>query len=507
MLQQIGTSALRWPGGSTSDGYHWASDPSGNATFQNLATNLGAQVFTTINYGSGTPAEAAAWVLMANQTNQCGFQYWEIGNECYGSWENDTHAIPHDPYTYATNAVACIQQMKAAYPAVPIKIGVVVVPGEGSYSNNATHFAVNPRTGTTNYGWTPIVLSVMNSLGVTPDFLIYHDYPQYTSSGWTYYSGSPDSDPLLLQVAENPSPSNWSDWVSAAADLRQQIIDYIGTSGGNIELCVTENNGDAGAMGRQSTSLVNALYLADSTSALMKTEFRSYIWWDLHNGYETDGNFDPTIYGWRSNGDYGILSGANSPYPTFYAEKLLQHFARPGDTVLAASSDNLLLSAYAVRRTNGALTLLVINKDMTTNLTAQVALTNFVPWSTASLLSYGIPQDQAAETNGAAALQDLAGGSYPSAAASFNYTFAPLSLTLFTFAPGAATLAVQTVQPGQVQLLLQGQPGTPYVIQSSPDLLNWNSVATNILTGSSVSIPVPVLPGAATQFFRAVWQP
>ena len=508
MLQQIGTRALRWPGGSTSDGYHWASDPSGNATFQSLATNLGAQVFTTINYGSGTPAEAAAWVLMANQTNHCGFQYWEIGNECYGSWENDTHAIPHDPYTYATNAVACIQQMKAAYPAVPIKIGVVVVPGEGSYSNNATHFAVNPRTGTTNYGWTPIVLSVMKSLGVTPDFLIYHDYPQYTSSGWTFYSGSADSDPLLLQVAENPSPSNWSDWSSAATDLRQQITDYIGAGGGSsIELCVTENNSDAGAMGRQSTSLVNALYLADSISALMKTEFRSYIWWDLHNGYETDGNFDPTIYGWRPNGDYGILNSANSPYPTFYAEKLLENFARPGDSVLVSSSDNLLLSAYAVRRTNGALTLLVINKNMTTNLNTQIALTNFVPWSTASLLSYGIPQDQAAETNGAPALQDLAGASYPSAAVNFSYNFAPLSLTLFTFAPGPATLAVQTVQSGQTQLLLQGQPGTPYVIQISPDLLNWSSVATNSLTGSSASVPVPVPPGANLQFFRAVWQP
>jgi alpha-N-arabinofuranosidase len=507
MLQQIGTRALRWPGGSTSDGYHWASDPAANATFQSLATNLGAQVFTTINYGSGTPAEAAAWVRMANQTNHCGFQYWEIGNECYGSWENDTHAIQHDPYTYATNAVACIQQMKSAYPAMPIKIGVVVVPGEGSYSNNATHFAVNPRTGSTNYGWTPIVLSVMNSLGVTPDFLIYHDYPQYTPSGWTFYSASPDSDPLLLQVAENPSPSNWSDWGSAATDLRQQITDYIGTgTGGGIELCVTENNSDAGAMGRQSTSLVNALYLADSTSALMKTEFRSYIWWDLHNGYETDGNFDPTIYGWRPNGDYGILNAANSPYPTFYAEKLLQNFARPGDSVLTASSDNLLLSAYAVRRTNGALTLLVINKDMTNNLAAQVALTNFVPWSTASLLSYGIPQDQAAETNGAPVLQDLAGGSYPSAA-NFNYTFAPLSLTLFTFAPGAATVAVQSVQSGQVQLLLQGQPGTPYVIQTSRDLLNWSSVATNTLIGSSASVPVPVPPGASSQFFRAVWQP
>jgi hypothetical protein len=201
------------------------------------------------------------------------------------------------------------------------------------------------------------------------------------------------------------------------------------------------------------------------------------------------------------------LSGTNSPYPTFYAEKLLQNFARPGDTVLAASSDDLLLSAYAVRCTNGALTLLVINKNMTVNLTAQIALTNFVPWSTATLLSYGIPQDQAAQTNGAAALQDLAAGSYTVAATNFDYTFAPLSLTLFTFAPGPATVAVQSVQTGQVQLLLQGQSGVPYIIQSSPDLLNWSSVSTNTLTGGSTNVPVPVPPGATTQFFRAVWLP
>jgi hypothetical protein len=506
-LQEIGCTALRWPGGSTSDAYDWASDPSGNGIFQNLATNLGAQVFTTINYGTGTPAEAAAWVRMANQTNHCNFKYWEVGNECYGSWETDDHAVPQDPYTYATNAVVCIQLMKAAYPAVPIKVGVVVVPGEGSYANNQLHYAINPRTGTTNYGWTPIVLSVMKSLGVTPDFLIYHDYPQYTSSGWTFYAGSPDSDPLLLQVADNPSPSDWSDWASAAANLRQQITDYIGTVGSNIELCVTENNSDAGAMGRQSTSLVNALYLADSTASLMKTEFRSHLFWDLHNGQETDGDFDPTIYGWRTYGDYGILSGANSPYPTFYAQKLMKSFARPGDNVLAASSDNLLLTDYAVRRTNGALTLLVINKDMTNKLTAQIALTNFVPWSAATLLSYGIPQDQAAETNGAAAAQDLAAGSFSTAAPGFNYTFAPLSLTLFTFAPGPATIAVQSVKPGQVQLQLRGQPGTPYVIQTSPDLDNWSSVATNSLTGTSTNVTFPVSPGTPEQLFRAVWQP
>ncbi len=505
LLQQIGCTALRWPGGSTSDTYHWASDLSGNATFRNLATNLGAQVFTTINYGSGTASEATAWVRSANQTNHCNFKYWEIGNECYGSWENDTHAVKWDPYTYATNAVTCIQQMKAAYPAVPIKVGIVVVPGEGSYSNNATHFAINPRTGTTNFGWTPIVLSQMKSLGVLPDFLIYHFYYQYTS-GWAPYSPSPDSDPLLLQVAGNPSPLDWADWASAAADLRQQITDYIGTSGANIELCVTENNSDAGTMGRQSTSLVNALYLADSTSQLMKTEFRSYIWWDLHNG-ASSGNFDPTLYGWRSSGDYGILDGANVPYPTFYAEKLLQSFARPGDSVLNGTSDNLLLSAYAVRRTNGALTMLIINKHLTTNLTGQIVLTNFVPSTTATIQSYGIPQDQAAQNNGPAASQDIATNSTP-ASSNFSYVFPPLSLTLFTFSPGPSILSVLQVQPTQLQLQLQAQSGT-YVVQRSTDLSSrsWNPVSTNALTGSSTTINIPVSPGAPVQFYRAVWQP
>ncbi len=507
LLQQAGYKALRWPGGSTSDEYHWADDASGNATFQNVATNLGAQVFTTVNYGTGTPAEAAAWVLSANKTNHCGFKYWEIGNECYGTWETDSNAVPHDPYTYANAAIAFIQQMKAAYPTVPIKVGIVVAPGENSYSNNAPHFAVNPRTGVTNYGWTPIVLSQMASAGVLPDFLIHHFYWQYTTYGWILSAGSADSDALLLQVAGNPSPLNWSDWASAAADLRQQITDYIGPAGTNIELCVTENNSDAGAMGRQSTSLINGLYLADSTGQLMKTEFRSYLWWVMHDGDETAGDFDPTLYGWRQEGGYGILDNSNNPFPTYYTEKLLQYFGRPGDSVLNGASDSLLLSAYAVRRTNGALTMLVINKDMTNNLNAHIALTNFAPASTAMIQSYGIPQDQAAEDNAAASLQDIATTTFMAADTNFNYTFPPLSLTLFTFAPAPSALSVMGIQPGQVKLLLRGQPGTPYVIQGSSDLKAWTPVSTNRLVGSSLNVTIPTTTGLSRQFYRAVWEP
>ena len=506
-LKEAGCLALRWPGGSSSDAYHWDDDPAGNAIFMNVATNLGAQVFTTVNYGTGTPGEAAAWVRSANLTNQCGFRYWEIGNECYGSWETDSNIVAHDPYTYATNAVAFIQQMKAAYPGFPIKVGIVVAPGEGSYSNNATHFAINPRTGTTNYGWTPIVMSQMASLGVLPDFLIYHFYWEYTPYGWSLAAGSPDSDPLLLQVAGNPSPLNWSDWASAAANLRQQISDYIGSTGTNIELCVTENNSDAGAMGRQSSSLINGLYLADNVGQLMKTEFRAYLWFDMHDSGETAGDFDPTLYGWRQEGGYGVLSMSNTPYPTFYAEKLLQYFARPGDSVVNGTSDNLLLSTYAVHRTNGALTVLVINKDMTTNLNAQVIITNFVPWRTATIQSYGIPQDQAAEKNASASLQDIAMTNLTAASTNFSYSFPPLSLTLFTFAPSQSILFVSGIQPGQVNLLLQGQPATPYVIQSSSDLKAWTSVSTNTLLGNTLNLTLSVSSWPPVQFYRAIWQP
>jgi alpha-L-arabinofuranosidase len=506
MLREMGCLALRWPGGSTSDQYDWTSDAGGNSTFRYIATNLGAQVFTTVNYGTGTASEAAAWVLSANKTYNCGFKYWEIGNECYGGWETDDHAIPHDPYTYATNAVAYIQQMKAAYPAVPIKVGVVVVPGEQSYANNENHFAVNPRTGATNYGWTPIVLSEMNRLGVLPDFLIYHFYWQYTTSGWTFYTASPDSDPLLLQVSGNPCPLAWTDWASAASSLRQQIDDYIGAAGTNIELCVTEINSDAGAMGRQSTSLVNALYLADSTGQLMKTSFRSHLWWDLHNGSETDGDFDPTIYGWRTNGDYGLLNAANAPYPTFYAQQMLRYFARPGDAVLNGTSDNPLLSAYAVHRANGALTLLVINKDMATNLTGQLALTNFSPWTTATIQSYGIPQDLAAGPGAGPESPGIATSSYSPAGTNFTYEFPPLSLTLFTFVPGPPGLLALGIQPGQLQLLLKGQSGTPYVVQSSLDLIGWIPVNTNTLAGNTATINIPIPTNSTGQYYRAVWQ-
>jgi hypothetical protein len=227
----------------------------------------------------------------------------------------------------------------------------------------------------------------------------------------------------------------------------------------------------------------------------------------LRNGSDTSGDFDPSLYGWRTNGDLGIIGDANTRYPTFYAFKLMQYFARPGDTVLNATSDYFLLSSYAARKADGALALLVINKDSSANLAAQITLTNFIPSSSAIVRSYGIAQDEATRNNSPIpGAQDISTNDV-FAGAQFTHSFPPYSLTLFTFAPAPARLSALLPQPGQFVLQLQGQPGTPYIVERSPDLSAWTLVSTNTLAGSVLSLTNAISPGASQQFWRAVWQP
>jgi hypothetical protein len=500
VLKDMGMLVLRYPGGSRSDDYHWFNNKSvtDNLTwatafnnFVHVATNLGAQAFITVNYGTGTATEAANWVRNANVTNHLGFKYWEVGNELYGSWEVDSNAVPHDPYTYGVRAVDYIQQMKAADPTV--KVGVVAVTGEDNYANYTTHPATNPRTGQVHNGWTPVMLTTMKNLGVLPDFIIHHVYPQ-NSSG--------ESDPLLLQSAKI--------WPTDAADLRQQLQDYLGAQHTNVELICTENNSISSGVGKQTVSLVNALYLADSFGQLSKTEFNGLVWWAIRNGQETTGNNDPTLYGWRTNGsgqflgDCGMLIGASTRYPAAYAAKLLQFLARPGDTVIGAVSDYQLLSTYAVRGTNGSLGVLVINKDAAATFNAQIAVAGFSPHSNAVLRSYGIPQDSAAKSG--IGPQDIATTAFAGAGTNFNYSFPPYSLTLFALSPSGPKLVAMPSVPGQVVFQLQGQSSVPYVLQSSSNLSTWISVKTNTLAGSSQNF-TNAMPPAGLQFWRAVWLP
>lgn len=446
-LSAMGTGAVRFPGGSSSDSYNWQTDrsvtspsfqwASSAATFASVTQAQGAQAFVTVNYGSGTPQQAAAWVayyngstsgtaplgvdtsgtnwqtvgywasiraaaplatndgynfLRASHPAPYGIKYWEIGNECYGSWEYDLHGasgsgltgVAYDPYTYAQSFASFSKQMLAVDPT--IHVGAVAVTGEDSYGIG-THGIANPYEGNTVHtGWTPVMLATMKSLGVTPQFMIYHCYPQGAGS---------ENDAVLLQAGSS-IPSD-------AANLRQMITDYGAASGTSIELDVTELNSVSSNPGKQSTSLVNGLFMADAIGNLAQTEFNACTWWALRNGTDTGGNNSSQLYGWREYGDYGVLASgdlsgvpANSPYPTFYAAELLTNWGRGGDAVVSATSGYGLLSVYAARVVDGSLALLVINKDPSANLPAQIALDNFTPGSSsAPVYWYGEANDLA----------------------------------------------------------------------------------------------------------------
>jgi alpha-L-arabinofuranosidase len=493
LVRAAGVRIIRVPGGSNSDEYHWTTNKSlanswtwatGFDGFTRLITGVGTKAFVTTNYGTGTPQEAAAWVAYANanptapdvpigsdgktdwltaghwaglraslplatddglnflrigSTAPLGIQYWEIGNEVYGSWETDQQAVAHDPYTYAVRAKDYISMMKAVDPT--IAVGVVATTGEDGYANNTSHPATNPRTGATHNGWTPVLLTTLKSRGATPDFLIYHRYDQNPGK---------ESDASLLQSSAT--------WPSDAADLRGQLNDYLGTSAAApVELLVTEHNSVSSNPGKQSTSLVDGLFLADSFGALLNTEFKASTWWALRNGPPSDpsgnlsGNNSAALYGWRNYGDYGWLStphtGASTSYyekyPTYYAMKLVSYFAAGGDTVLSTTSDNTLLAVYAVKRA-GNLRLLVVNKDPSSTLNANIALSGFTPPAQANSYTYAIANDNAAKP-GATGCADITGASLNVAGATFSASFPPYSMTVLLL--GGPAIALSTATP------------------------------------------------------------
>ncbi len=416
-IRQMGIGILRFPGGSTSDGYHWEAGINGKNgrpshpnfdDFAQVAKGADTQAMITVNYGSGTASEAAAWVKYSNITRHYGFKYWEIGNECYGGWEEDKHKIPHDPYTYASEAAKYITEMKAADPT--IKVGVVVETGEDAYANNKDHAAINPVTGVTHYGWTPVVLSTMKALHVLPDFLIYHRYEQAPHH---------ESDAALLQDAKT--------WNKDAANLEMMKRDYLGSAGKKIQIVCTENNSVYSNPGKQTTSLVNALYLADSVGNLLKSPFRTWIWWDLRNGVDTSNNLSSSLYGWRPYGDYGVLQLNRDEYPTFYAFRMLKHFARGGDRIVDAVSSTDMVGAFACLRKNGDLALLLINKSPNNILRDHVELRAFKPVGGATEYFYGIPQDDAAK-NGKPE-HGVQRKAFNASGAEFSISLQPYSLT------------------------------------------------------------------------------
>jgi hypothetical protein len=258
------------------------------------------------------------------------------------------------------------------------------------------------------------MLSTMAGLKVTPDFVIYHRYPEW----------GPDCDFTLLI-------GNLG-WIADMADIRQQLKDYLGSANTKAELMCTENNCDSTWQeGKQMCSLVDGLYMADSFGTVLQTECNSYLWWDLINGQYSTGDNGSWLYGWREYGDEGVMSpDFTLTYPTYYVEQLLNDFAAPGDQVLPTASPYNLLDVFTTQRSDGSVRVLVVNKNATSPVTAQFVFTGFEPAGPATLYRYGMDQDNAAE-NGKS--QAIAVSTVKSASNKMTQVFPPYSISVFVF--------------------------------------------------------------------------
>ncbi|MFI7305933.1 cellulose binding domain-containing protein [Micromonospora aurantiaca] len=409
LLKAAGVKMLRYPGGSYADIYHWETHtaPGGYVapntdfdTFMAGARRVGAEPMIIANYGTGTPAEAAAWVRYANVTKGYGAKWWTVGNENYGNghygsaWEADDHP-DKSAAQYARLVVEYADAMKAVDPS--IKVGAVLTM-PGNWPDGIT-------AGSDPGPWNQTVLSIA---GPKIDFVDVHWYP-----------GGSAADSL---ARTNHLPD-------AAWLLRQQIARYAGPGADRIGISFTELNVDAGR-----TTAPGALFLADAYSGLLEQGVFTVQWWNVHNGIGTVSE----VAGQTDYGDFGLLSSGNctsdgevcqpafnTPFAPYHALSMMNLFVRPGDQLVRAGTDQPLVAAHAVRRPDGSVAVLLLNKDPDTAYPVALDYAGFTPADEAPTVH--------TFTNGATAISTARSGN---AAAR---TLPPYSLTTLVLRPAGSS--------------------------------------------------------------------
>lgn len=211
--QALHPTILRWPGGNYASAYHWQDgiglrdrrpvrlDPAwgalepndvGTDEFLHLCHKLGAEPYLTINLGSGTAEEAAAWVEYCNgpadspygalraangHPEPYGVRYWGVGNETYGNWQYG-HV---DAETYAHRYLEFAGAMRAVDPTIEL-VGV------GAQEYEAP-------------GWNDSVLAIA---GDRLDYLSLHHYTPGYGPGQLPLEHRPKHEELYPVVVAGP---------------------------------------------------------------------------------------------------------------------------------------------------------------------------------------------------------------------------------------------------------------------------------------------------------------
>lgn len=452
-LRAMGITALRYPGNhGVADLYHWSTksttayrgadagfiaNESNFANFARLAENLN-QAVVVVNYGSnrdgtggGEPAEAAAWVAYANgnpadthvigkdSTGQdwhttgywamirsqaplasddgfnflriqhprpFGFRLWQIGDEVYNNGyyggnhtgDPDLHGPapsgPKDleklkgnsklsPEDYAENFKAYASAMKAVDPS--IQIGAALTTPPDPALRNRTYWDQD---------------------GEHPDML-----------GWAAASWGAGWNKGVLKGACSNLDFITLEWTPASMlppDYKTlNEADLLSSSKNQLGIIVDAMLGDY-ASSCPKGRVVPLAFVPAAIPAWLKVEhpvFKALWVADVYALLVESGSAN---INWSELTSESILSADRKTLgPVFYGLQMLHTVAHaPGDQLIDAHSSSPLIAAHAVRRRDGYLGLMLINKDPQSAATIKVDFTNGAVGAEGRRIDYGNAQ-------------------------------------------------------------------------------------------------------------------
>jgi len=377
--RKIGVTLLRFPAGNWGD----ENDlfPNNLDDLATLADALDAEVSVQARcWREGTPEKAADLVRYSNVEKGYGFRYWEVGNEpdLYVRRPHKSGDPAFDMDWYNARFREFATAMKAVDPGIQV-VGPVV-------------------TG----GWREWMPAFIHANGDIVDVISWHWYPHGDELS--------DAEALATPVQIEEQVETIRAW------WRDPEVNPLGYERPIPPLFLSEYSVSwASGVRRHLGTQVAALWDAEVVGRMANL------------GVEMAAHFALQATRW-----HGLIGTLEDPRPVYGIYRLYAHWGSA--QVVAESSDEQLLPAFASLRDDGALAIMVINKDPVQAREATLSIEGFRPIGQAQVWL----QDEGCPT--AEALPPIV------VEETFSYIFPPYSATLLILKP----------TPWNVGLLLVG---------------------------------------------------
>lgn len=301
LVKSLRPPIIRFPGGCAADFYHWRygvgprekrptkpnyhwrwvdmgigkpeSYQFGTDEFLDFCKYVGAEPMITVNAGTGTPEEAAAWVEYCNGDRSTeygrlrssfghrepwGVKYWCIGNEQWGPWERGGCS----PEKYGQKFLRYAKLMRKVDPSIKlVACGLNLEWGEGVWPTLLPALLTRPLTNPLHPFFNPLNWRNWNErllevAGHEIDILSLHDYFPEVMHLWHW----------------RPKPTRENFYWIVTGNIKTELMLRRVRGNINIPVCLDEWNirYDLPSHKRWNSSVAEGLYSACMLNSLLR---------------------------------------------------------------------------------------------------------------------------------------------------------------------------------------------------------------------------------------------